>query len=68
MLKESKMKDNSLDDIEALKAKQEKTELSNEEILRLRRDVKEIMKRREVEEKARRRAEMERFYELGLYA
>ena len=62
------MNDNSLDNIEALKAKQKKTELSNEEIVRLRAEVKKIVKRREAEEKARRRAEMERFYELSFYA
>ena len=62
------MNDNSLDNIEALKAKQKKTELSSEGIVRLRAEVKKIVKRREAEEKARRRAEMERLYELGLYA
>ena len=62
------MNNNNLDDIEALKAKQKKTELSSEEIVRLRAEVKKIAKRREAEEKARRRAEMERLYELGLYA
>lgn len=62
------MNNNNLDDIEALKAKQKKTELSSEEIVRLRAEVKKIVKRREAEEKARRRAEMERLYELGLYA
>ena len=62
------MNDNNLDNIEALKAKQKKTELSSEEIVRLRAEVKKIAKRQEEEEKARRRAEMERLYELGLYA
>ena len=62
------MNDNSLDNIQALKAKQKKTELSSEEIARLRAEVKKIAKRQEEEEKARRRAEMERLYELGLYA
>ena len=44
MLKESKMNNNNLDDIEALKAKQKKTELSSEEIVRLRAEVKKDSK------------------------
>lgn len=57
-----------LDDIEALKAKQKKKKYTDEEIAELRKSVKKIMRNREAEEKERRRAEMERFYELGLYA
>ncbi len=57
-----------LDNIEALKANHTKTKLSDEEREALRKEVQKIMDRREREEKARRRAEMERFYELDLYA
>lgn len=61
------MKDNDLDDIEALKAKRVKKELTDDERQRLRKEVKKIIERREAEEKLRRRAEMERFYEFDLY-
>ena len=67
-LKENEMVDPELDNIEALKANCKKTDLTKKERESLRRDVKKILERREAEEKARRRAEMERFYELGLYA
>jgi hypothetical protein len=43
-------------------------QITKEELKTLRKDVKKIIQRQEKEEKARRRAEMERFYELGLYA
>lgn len=62
------MDNSGLDDIEALKANQKKKKYTDEEIAELRKSVKKIMRRREAEEKARRRAEMERFYELSFYA
>lgn len=62
------MEEQGLDDIKSLKANLKKDKLTKEELKTLRKDVKEIIQRQEKEEKARRRAEMERFYELGLYA
>ena len=62
------MDEQGLDDIKSLKTNLKKNRLTEEELETLRRDVKKIMQKREKEEKARRRAEMEYFYELGLYA
>lgn len=62
------MEEQGLDDIKSLKANLKKDKLTKEELKILRKDVKKIIQRQEKEEKARRRAEMERFYELGLYA
>ena len=62
------MDEQGLDDIKSLKTNLKKNRLTEEELETLRRDVKKIMQEREKEEKARRRAEMEHFYELGLYA
>ena len=62
------MEKQGLDDIKSLKANLKKDKLTKEELKTLRKDVKKIIQRQEKEEKARRRAEMERFYELGLYA
>lgn len=62
------MEEQGLDDIKSLKANLKKDKLTKEELKTLRKDVKRIIQRQEKEEKARRRAEMERFYELGLYA
>ncbi len=62
------MEEQGLDDIKSLKANLKKDKLTKEELKTLRKDVKKIIQRQEKEEKARRRAEMERFYELGLYA
>ena len=59
-----------IDDIEALKktAPQVKR-FSDEEMKKLRNDVKKIIEEREKREKKLRRAEMEEhFYELSLYA
>lgn len=61
------MEEQGLDDIKSLKANLKKDKLTKEELKTLRKDVKKIIQRQEKEEKARRRAEMERFYELGLY-
>lgn len=49
-----------LDDIQALKAKQRRVEMSDEEHEALRKEVQKILKRREEEEKAWRRAEIDR--------
>ena len=62
------MDEQGLDDIKSLKTNLKKNRLTEEELETVRRDVKKIMQKREKEEKARRRAEMEYFYELGLYA
>ena len=62
------MDEQGLDDIKSLKTNLKKNRLTEEELETLRRDVKKIMQKREKEERARRRAEMEYFYELGLYA
>lgn len=62
------MDEQGLDDIKALKANHNNNKLTHEEIETLRKSVKQILKRREREEIKRRRAEMEHFYELGLYA
>lgn len=63
------MSGSELDDIEALKANRKTLKLSSEEQEKLRRNVQKIMQRREADEKARRRAEMEQYlYELDLYA
>lgn len=62
------MDEQGLDDIKSLKTNLKKNRLTEEELEKLRRDVKKIMQKREKEEKERRRAEMEYFYELGLYA
>lgn len=62
------MEEQGLDDIKSLKANLKKDKLTKEELKTLRKDVKKIIQKQEKEEKARRRAEMERFYELGLYA
>lgn len=62
------MDEQGLDDIKSLKTNLKKNRLTEEELETLRRDVKKIMQKREKEEEARRRAEMEHFYELGLYA
>lgn len=62
------MDEQELDDIKFLKANLKKNKLTEEELEILRKDVRAIIQKRDREEKARRRAEMERFYELGLYA
>ena len=59
---------NGLDDIEALKANRKAKELTNEQEKKLREDVKKIIIKREKKEKEIRRAEMEHFYELNMYA
>lgn len=59
---------NGLDDIEALKANRKAKELTNEQEKKLREDVKKIIIKREKKEKEIKRAEMEHFYELNMYA
>lgn len=55
-------------EIEKIRANRKTVKLSPEQREALRKNAQKIIKRREAEEKARRRAEMERRYELGLYA
>ena len=64
------MDNEEFDDIETLKdeMKQKKTKLSDKQRAELHKEVQEVMERIEKEEKERRRAEMERLYERGLYA
>ena len=60
--------DNRFEDIETLRANRKKSKLTREEREALRKDVKKILERSAEKERKMRRAEMERLYELGLYA
>lgn len=57
-----------MDEIKELKANSQRVELSDRERERIRKNAEKIIRRREREELENRRAEMEQFYELGLYA
>ena len=62
------MDEEKLDDIKTLKAEREEVHISDVQQEKLRKEVKKILEHREKKEKQMRRAEMEHFYELGLYA
>ena len=56
-----------MEEIETLKAKQEKKQFSEKQLRKIRRGALKVIQRREKEEQEKRRADLERFYETNSY-